>query len=577
MKTANQILCAVLLVVVFSPCVFAHDITIDASGVDTNIKLLGLEGTDFIPSGEEATYSLSEGTYALESSQGGTFAAFRVGGDGVVQYDPEYIGVISGNGTSTVKPIGHPVTIDATDVCQDIGFGDWNSSDSFLGWTATGTTRTYRLVANTQWDYALYVRLGFIFAFFSVNPDGTVHYNVAYEGVISVDGTSTVKPIGHPVTIDATDVCQDIGFGDWNSSDSFLGWTATGTTRTYRLVANTQWDYALYVRLGFIFAFFSVNPDGTIHYNVAYEGVISGNGTSTVKPVGHPVTIDATEVVDDGQSHSEDIAFGSWYVPESFLGWIESGEAKVYNLVANTLYPYGLYSPHTYPTPMQFNVYADGSCSPVEITFLAYGTIKLYPATSLDSDGDGLTDDEEVALGTDPLDDDTDDDGLLDGTEVEIAEGSGCPDPLNPDSDGDTLADGAEVDMGTSPCNVDTDGDTIPDNIDPYPTDPEGTEGYIEAETRDLADFIRGLDLNLFTGPNSNANKGRRTALANRADAAANNIADEDFLGAIGVLLSLTDRVDDVSVPKDWMVDSTEKTCVLNTATTLMGLLDYLI
>jgi hypothetical protein len=37
---------------------------------------------------------------------------------------------------------------------------------------------------------------------------------------------------------------------------------------------------------------------------------------------------------------------------------------------------------------------------------------------SLDSDGDGLSDDEEAALGTNPYDADTDDDGRSDGWEV---------------------------------------------------------------------------------------------------------------------------------------------------------------
>ncbi len=40
------------------------------------------------------------------------------------------------------------------------------------------------------------------------------------------------------------------------------------------------------------------------------------------------------------------------------------------------------------------------------------------PAGALDSDSDGLTDTAEIAAGTDPLDPDTDDDGLLDGNEV---------------------------------------------------------------------------------------------------------------------------------------------------------------
>ena len=54
-----------------------------------------------------------------------------------------------------------------------------------------------------------------------------------------------------------------------------------------------------------------------------------------------------------------------------------------------------------------------------------------------DTDGDGLTNAEEEALGTDPTSDDTDDDGVDDGTEAD----SGT-DPLDPDTDGDGLCDG---------------------------------------------------------------------------------------------------------------------------------------
>lgn len=65
----------------------------------------------------------------------------------------------------------------------------------------------------------------------------------------------------------------------------------------------------------------------------------------------------------------------------------------------------------------------------------------------LDTDGDGLTDEEEVGLGTDPLEADTDGDGLFDGEETATYQ----TDPLNPDSDGDTFLDGQEVRNGYSP------------------------------------------------------------------------------------------------------------------------------
>lgn len=66
----------------------------------------------------------------------------------------------------------------------------------------------------------------------------------------------------------------------------------------------------------------------------------------------------------------------------------------------------------------------------------------------VDTDEDGLTDDEEDELGTDPSNPDSDDDGLQDGEEVN---GDNPTDPLNPDTDGDGATDGDEVAAGTDP------------------------------------------------------------------------------------------------------------------------------
>ncbi|MBR9978588.1 MAG: OmpA family protein [Bacteroidetes bacterium] len=81
--------------------------------------------------------------------------------------------------------------------------------------------------------------------------------------------------------------------------------------------------------------------------------------------------------------------------------------------------------------------------------------------TLRDTDYDSLTDGEEInTYGTDPLVKDTDGDGLVDGEEV-LTYGT---DPLNPDTDGDGLTDGDEVHIyGTDPLNPDTDGDGVND------------------------------------------------------------------------------------------------------------------
>jgi hypothetical protein len=72
-----------------------------------------------------------------------------------------------------------------------------------------------------------------------------------------------------------------------------------------------------------------------------------------------------------------------------------------------------------------------------------------------DTDADGLTNAEEEAAGTHPREPDTDNDGLSDGDEVVVY----LTDPLDPDTDGDGFSDGDEVVLhGTDPLLRDTDG-----------------------------------------------------------------------------------------------------------------------
>ena len=69
-----------------------------------------------------------------------------------------------------------------------------------------------------------------------------------------------------------------------------------------------------------------------------------------------------------------------------------------------------------------------------------------------DSDNDGLSDEEEAQLGTDPLNFDTDSDGLMDRVEVRIYKSN----PLVKDTDGDGYDDGIEVINGYDPTKTGT-------------------------------------------------------------------------------------------------------------------------
>lgn len=113
--------------------------------------------------------------------------------------------------------------------------------------------------------------------------------------------------------------------------------------------------------------------------------------------------------------------------------------------------------------------------------------------TAADSDGDGLSDSEEMALQTDPKQCDTDQDGLSDGLEMgkihPTAQRPECVglqaagsnyfrlrllDPREEDSDGDGLLDGEEdtnfngwVDFNeTDPTTADTDDDGLSDGLE---------------------------------------------------------------------------------------------------------------
>ncbi|OGP61065.1 MAG: hypothetical protein A2V67_03745 [Deltaproteobacteria bacterium RBG_13_61_14] len=87
-----------------------------------------------------------------------------------------------------------------------------------------------------------------------------------------------------------------------------------------------------------------------------------------------------------------------------------------------------------------------------------------------DSDCDGLNDVREAALGLDPYANDSDGDGLTDGDEVMIY----GTDPLDPDTDGDELGDGFEVFfcqadppyLCLDPLDWDTDDDGITDGYE---------------------------------------------------------------------------------------------------------------
>lgn len=109
-----------------------------------------------------------------------------------------------------------------------------------------------------------------------------------------------------------------------------------------------------------------------------------------------------------------------------------------------------------------------------------------------DIDNDGITNEREMQLGTNPYETDTDGDGVSDYDEVDVYHSN----PLSTDSDGDGMSDADETTKyGTNPFGIDTDGDGLDDlaEITVYNTDPRTADSDNDGLT-DKQEIERGSD-----------------------------------------------------------------------------------
>ena len=125
---------------------------------------------------------------------------------------------------------------------------------------------------------------------------------------------------------------------------------------------------------------------------------------------------------------------GGWYAYTMFVArgpqpGVPSGGNQPIIGVAPTASPSPIETP-TPPNPMGSAVPSPVPSEPI-----------------LDSDHDGVTDEDEKKFGTNPFATDTDADGLSDRDEVRVF----FSDPKNPDTDGDGFTDGTEVMNGYNP------------------------------------------------------------------------------------------------------------------------------
>ena len=166
-------------------------------------------------------------------------------------------------------------------------------------------------------------------------------------------------------------------------------------------------------------------------------------------------------------------------------------------------------------------VYRNRKIDISDVIWIIQVLVRLRPEmylNDIDTDGDGLTDEQEIAFGTDPNDADTDDDGLIDAIETN----TGCyqgpndtgTDPNKTDTDEDGIQDGTELGYTLNDIELDTDTSIFQPDFDPATsTDPlnsdsdgdgllDGQEdsnhnGYLDQEETDPT--VTNIDIPVFT------------------------------------------------------------------------------
>jgi PKD repeat protein len=244
--------------------------------------------------------------------------------------------------------------------------------------------------------------------------------------------------------------------------------------------------------------------DGTFASGPLVPDAIDGNGTasfavqhqyrdSTPSPAhaelrvtaAGGIGIDALEVIGTGNDRDGD---GILDPDDNCIAVFNPAQANMNGEVIPLPKPFPLFDDHTNPA-------ADDEGD----------------ACDSDIDGDGLTNDQELAAGTSPFIFDSDGDRTNDGTEVRCGSNPilAVSNLAGPDTDGDGLPDACEALYGSNPALPDTDGDGVRDGVEvrywlsnplSRDTDGDGCNDAVEIASVTADRAVTAADLGLIAG-----------------------------------------------------------------------------
>jgi hypothetical protein len=222
------------------------------------------------------------GTHSLQQAGASGTVDFTVSDNGTVSYDPSLQGILSGQGTSTLKVNGVTVSVNAqalsVPLVQIDTYITENDTSPFALTVLPGpqTLQEYGLPGTT--------------INFTVTANGTVSYDPSLQGILSGQGTNTLVVNGVTVTVNAQALSDP-----YLQVDSFVEeFTAAPFTLT---VLPGQHVMQEYIESGTAVSF-TVGDDGTVSYDPSLAGVFSGQGTNNLVVNGVTISVNAQALSD---------------------------------------------------------------------------------------------------------------------------------------------------------------------------------------------------------------------------------------------------------------------------------------
>jgi plastocyanin len=146
-------------------------------------------------------FLLEDGTYNVTLQSGNLSIVNFTVKDGIISYDAELEGIVSGAGTSTLSLNGLPLTIDATEVSEKfiVYLPSVYGSDSFDTSDKSRRFFTGNFLPNCHdssdgWEYWFIIDSGVVATFtFKFQIDGLVTYKSEFDGSVTGRGTNVLK------------------------------------------------------------------------------------------------------------------------------------------------------------------------------------------------------------------------------------------------------------------------------------------------------------------------------------------------------------------------------------------------